>query len=78
NFVFGNHRFNFICNLLIITYKGTNNKRDYQLFKCFFYPELAYDMDKEAAVKARKYFLQYAKDNQLTMAGIHLPAPAFK
>ena len=36
-----NHRFNFICNLLIITYKGTNNKRDYQLFKCFFYPELA-------------------------------------
>ncbi|MCM1729701.1 hypothetical protein NCY89_12460, partial [Bacteroides uniformis] len=42
NFVFGNHRFNFICNLLIITYKGTNNKRDYQLFKCFFYPELAY------------------------------------
>jgi hypothetical protein len=35
-------------------------------------------MDKEAAVKARKYFLQYAKDNQLTMAGMHLPAPAFK
>ena len=41
NFVFGNHRFNFVCNLLIITYKGTNNKRDYQLFKCFSYPELA-------------------------------------
>jgi len=38
----------------------------------------SYDMDKEAAVKARKYFLQYAKDNQLTMAGMHLPAPAFK
>lgn len=36
----------------------------------------SYDMDKEAAVKARKYFLQYAKDNQLTMAGMHLPAPA--
>lgn len=41
NFVFGNHRFNFVCNLLIITYKGANNKRDYQLFKNFSYPELA-------------------------------------
>ena len=40
NFVFGNHRFNFICNLLIITYKYTNNKRDYQLFKNFSYPDL--------------------------------------
>ena len=38
NFVFGNHRFNFVCNLLIITYKGANDKRDYQLFKCFFIP----------------------------------------
>ena len=28
--------------------------------------------------KSRKYFLQYAKDNGLTMAGMHLPAPAFK
>lgn len=35
-----------------------------------------YDMDKEAAVRSRKHFLQYAKDNQLTMAGMHLPAPA--
>jgi len=35
-------------------------------------------MDKEKAVKSRKYFLQYAKDNGLTMAGMHLPAPAFK
>lgn len=38
----------------------------------------SYDTDKEAAVKVRKHFLQYAKDNQLTMAGMHLPAPAFK
>ena len=43
-----------------------------------FHRQSSYDMDKEAAVKARKYFLQYAKDNQLTMAGMHLPAPAFK
>lgn len=37
-----------------------------------------YDMNKEDAIKTRKHFLQYAKDNQLTMAGMHLPAPAFK
>ena len=44
------------------------------------HPEICapYDMDKEKAVKSRKYFLQYAKDNGLTMAGMHLPAPAFK
>lgn len=36
-----------------------------------------YDMDKDAAVRSRKHFLQYAKDNRLTMAGMHLPAPAF-
>lgn len=44
------------------------------------HPEIcaSYDMDKEAAVKSRKYFLKYAKDNGLTMAGMHLPAPAFK
>lgn len=44
------------------------------------HPEIcaSYDMDKEKAVKSRKYFLQYAKDNGLTMAGMHLPAPAFK
>lgn len=44
------------------------------------HPEIcaAYDMDKEKAVKSRKHFLQYAKDNGLTMAGMHLPAPAFK
>ena len=44
------------------------------------HPEIcaSFDMDKEAAVKSRKQYLQYAKDNQLTMAGMHLPAPAFK
>ncbi|MCD8183410.1 MAG: MBL fold metallo-hydrolase [Bacteroides sp.] len=44
------------------------------------HPEICatYDMDKEAAIKSRKHFLQYAKDNGLTMAGMHLPAPAFK
>lgn len=46
----------------------------------FEHPEFCaiYDMNKEDAVKSRKYFLKYAKDNQLTMAGMHLPAPAFK
>lgn len=38
----------------------------------------SYDMDKEVAVKSRKHFLQYAKDNQLIMAGMHFPAPAFQ
>lgn len=38
----------------------------------------SYDMDKETAVKTRKHFLQYAKENGLTMAGMHLPPPAFK
>lgn len=46
----------------------------------FEHPDICatYDMDKQAAIKARKHFLQYAKDNGLTMAGMHLPAPAFK
>lgn len=46
----------------------------------FAHPEIcaAYDMNKEDAIKSRIYFLQYAKDNELTMAGMHLPAPAFK
>ena len=44
------------------------------------HPEIcaSFDMDKEAAVKSRKQYLQYAKDNRLTIAGMHLPAPAFK
>ena len=44
------------------------------------HPEIcaAYDMDKDAAVKSRKHFLRYAKENGLTMAGMHLPPPGFK
>lgn len=44
------------------------------------HPEIcaSFDMNKEDAVKARKHYLQYAQDHQLTMAGMHLPAPAFK
>lgn len=43
------------------------------------HPEIcaAYDMDKDRAVKTRKHFLQYARENNLTMAGMHLPVPAF-
>lgn len=43
------------------------------------HPEICatYDMDKESAVASRKHFLRYAKDNGLTMAGMHLPSPAF-
>lgn len=44
------------------------------------HPEIcaAYDMDKDAAVKSRKHFLRYAKENGLTMTGMHLPPPGFK
>ena len=43
------------------------------------HPEICatYDMDREQAIKTRKQFLQYAKENHLTIAGMHLPAPAF-
>lgn len=43
------------------------------------HPEICatYDMDKESAVASRKHFLRYAKDNGLTMTGMHLLAPAF-
>lgn len=43
-------------------------------------PEIcaSYDMDTEKAVKNRIRILRYAKDNGMTMAGMHLPAPAFK
>ena len=37
----------------------------------------AYDMDKAKAVDARRRFIRYARENGLTMAGMHLPAPAF-
>ena len=43
------------------------------------HPEICaiYDMDKEKAVETRKRFIRYAQENELTMAGLHLPAPAF-
>lgn len=39
------------------------------------YPEYCarYDMDKEAAVESRRRILQYAKDNSLTLIGMHFP-----
>lgn len=43
------------------------------------HPEICatYDMDKTAAIKSRKYYIQYARENGLVMAGMHLPVPAF-
>ena len=43
-------------------------------------PEIcaSFDMDKKAAIESRKSFLNYAKENGLTRAGMHLPAPAFR
>ena len=34
-----------------------------------------YDMDKEKSIESRKRLMQYARDNKLTMAGMHLPPP---
>ena len=44
------------------------------------HPEIcaSFDMDTVQAVRARRHFLRYAQDNGLTMAGMHLPAPAFR
>lgn len=41
------------------------------------HPEISgnYDMDKLQAAVSRQRILQYAADNHLTMAGMHLPAP---
>ena len=41
------------------------------------YPQYCaeFDMDKAKAVESRKRILQYAKDNRLWVAGMHLPAP---
>ena len=36
-----------------------------------------YDMDKEKSIESRKRILQYARDNKLTLAGMHLPPPGF-
>ena len=43
------------------------------------HPEVcaSYDMDKPAAIDTRKRILEYARDNGMTMAGMHFPAPAF-
>ena len=43
------------------------------------YPEYCanYDMDKDKARDTRIRILQYARENKLVMAGMHLPAPAF-
>lgn len=40
------------------------------------HPEIcaAYDMDMQMAVKTRKYYLDYARENNLLMAGMHQPA----
>ena len=37
----------------------------------------SYDMDADGAVKTRRYYLEYARDNDLVMAGMHFPEPAF-
>lgn len=44
------------------------------------HPEIcaSFDMDTVQAVITRRHFLQYAQENGLTMAGMHLPAPAFR
>lgn len=36
-----------------------------------------FDMDKEQAAASRARILEYVKNNNLTMAGMHLPAPGF-
>jgi len=36
-----------------------------------------YDMDKPKSAESRKRIMQYARDNKLLMAGMHLPAPGF-
>ena len=43
------------------------------------YPDIcaSFDMDNTAAIKARKYYILYAKEQGLVMAGMHLPVPAF-
>lgn len=43
------------------------------------HPEVcaSFDMDQPKAVAARKKYLKYAQEEGLTMAGMHLPAPAF-
>lgn len=44
------------------------------------HPEICatYDMDTVQAVKTRLHYLRYAEENELKMAGMHLPAPGFR
>jgi len=37
----------------------------------------SYDMDPAKAIESRKKFISYAKDNGLTMVGMHFPVPGF-
>lgn len=43
-------------------------------------PEIcaSYDMDMVAAVKTRRYFFDYARENNLVMVGMHFPESDFK
>ena len=36
-----------------------------------------YDMDKGKSIESRKRIMQYARENKLLMAGMHLPPPGF-
>ena len=36
-----------------------------------------YDMDKLKSIESRNRIMQYARENKLLMAGMHLPAPGF-
>ena len=62
-----------ISNLLVIgdLMHGSALQKDH--------PEINsnYDMDKEKSIESRKRLMQYARDNKLTMAGMHLPPPGF-
>lgn len=37
----------------------------------------SYDMNVDGAVNTRRHYLEYARDNDLVMAGMHFPEPAF-
>lgn len=43
------------------------------------HPEICanFDMDKAKASESRKHFIEYAENNGLVMAGMHLPEPGF-
>ena len=62
-----------ISNLLVIG----DLMHGYALQK--IHPEINsnYDMDKAKSAESRKRIMQYARDNKLLMAGMHLPPPGF-